>query len=274
MMFLFGGIPALTALYAWWALPESPRWLADHGRWREADAIVARIEAQPWREPLAAPRPKPEPTAQPTRIAELFTGIYRRRTIMLWLLWALCFFVAYGFSIWLPTLYVTIGGLPLTWALALSIMTWAVNIVAMYSMAMVLDRVGRVPFLVLGFVVIAVGGFFGAAAVEWFHATGWSILFTVNIFLSIGTSFTTVLAVNYTAELYPTRMRGLGVSSASSMNRLASIAAPAAVGALLAAHLGIESVFAMFGLVGVIGAIIIATMGIETKQRSLEELSP
>jgi MFS transporter, putative metabolite:H+ symporter len=83
-----------------------------------------------------------------------------------------------------------------------------------------------------------------------------------------------VLAVNYTAELYPTRMRGLGVSSASSMNRLASIAAPAVVGALLAANLGIESVFAMFGVVGIVGAIVIAAMGLETKQRRLEELSP
>src|ERR1700733_12227288 len=32
ILFLFGGIPALTALYAWWALPESPRWLRDHAR--------------------------------------------------------------------------------------------------------------------------------------------------------------------------------------------------------------------------------------------------
>ena len=273
IMFLFGGIPALAGIYAWFALPESPRWLADRGRWREADATVRTMEAQA-KGPLAAPQRKAPPPDTETHVSELFSGIYLRRTIMLWVLWAAAFFVAYGFSIWLPTLYVTIGGLPVTRALLLSVMTWAVNIVAMYGMALGLDRVGRKPFLVVGFVVIALGGLYGAVAVTWLNATGWVILFTVNIFLSIGTSFTTTLAVNYTAELYPTRMRGLGVSSASSMNRLASIIAPAAVGALLAAKLGIASVFAMFGIVGIIGAIVIATLGIETKLRRLEELSP
>ncbi|HUB97764.1 MAG TPA: MFS transporter [Stellaceae bacterium] len=274
VLFLFGGIPVLVAIYAWRALPESPRWLANHGRYQEADAIVRAIEAQRFKERLAPPRAQPPQSAAATSVGELFAGIYLRRTIMLWLLWATCFFVAYGFSIWLPTLYVSIGHLPVTWALWLSVMTWAVNIVTMYAMALVLDTIGRKPFLVAGFLVIAVGGFFGAVAVTEFHATGWSILFTVNIFLSIGTSLTTVLAVAYTAELYPTRMRGLGVSSASSMNRLASIAAPSVVGALLAAQLGIEIVFALFGLVGLIGAFVIAAMGIETKRRSLEELSP
>jgi MFS transporter, putative metabolite:H+ symporter len=46
------------------------------------------------------------------------------------------------------------------------------------------------------------------------------------------------------------------------------------VGALLAAGLGIESVFAMFGAAGLIGFVVLATMGIETKQRMLEDLSP
>jgi MFS transporter, putative metabolite:H+ symporter len=69
-------------------------------------------------------------------------------------------------------------------------------------------------------------------------------------------------------------MRGLGIAAGSSMNRLASILSPTAVGALLAAGLGIESVFAMFGAAGLIGFVVLATMGIETKQRMLEDLSP
>jgi MFS transporter, putative metabolite:H+ symporter len=273
-LFLFGGIPILAGLYAWYALPESPRWLADRGRYREADRIVREMEAQPRRTPLAPPTRQPQGDFKPTRLAELFAGIYLRRTIMLWVVWATAFFVAYGFSIWLPTLYVSIGGLAVEDAVLLSVGTWIVNIITMYGQAFIIDTVGRKPIMVLGFAVIAVGGIYGAVAALFFHATGWPILFSVNIFLSIGTSMTTVLAVNYTAELYPTRMRGLGVSTASSMNRLASIFAPTAVGALLAAKLGIASVFVMFTAVALIGLVVMAAMGIETKQRSLEDLSP
>jgi len=274
MMFAFGGIPALVAIYAWFALPESPRWLVNRGRYAEADTILRKIEAQPWRAPLAAPQLRPQPEMKQTRFGELFAGIYLRRTIMLWTLWACAYFVAYGFSIWLPTLYVNLGGLPVNYALALSVVSWAITLSTMYTQAFLLDTVGRKPLLILGFALITLGGIYGALMVFFLHATSWQILFSVGVVLSLGTSLTTSPAVNYTAELYPTRMRGLGVSTASSMNRLASIFAPASVGALLAAQLGIQSVFAMFAVVGFIGFVVMATMGVETKMRSLEELSP
>lgn len=274
VLFLFGGIPALVAIYALYALPESPRWLADRGRWREADDIVRRIEAQAWHEPLAPPLSKPQPELKKTRFSELFVGIYRRRTILLWTHWLCAYFVAYGFSTWLPTLYVTIGGLPVTYALALTIVSWAVTMSTAYTQAFLLDTVGRKPLFLLGFTIIMVGGIYGALTVLLFHTTSWQVLLSVSIVSGLGTSLTTAAAVNYTAELYPTRMRGLGVSTASSMNRLASIFAPAAVGALMAAQWGIQSVFAMFAVFGFIGLVVMATLGIETKMRSLEELSP
>jgi putative MFS transporter len=69
-------------------------------------------------------------------------------------------------------------------------------------------------------------------------------------------------------------MRGLGVAAGSGMLRLAAVIAPAAVGALLASGFGIGSVFMMFGVAGLIGAVVLAFFGIETKQQSLEALSP
>jgi putative MFS transporter len=274
ILFLLGGLPALVAIYACYALPESARWLADRGRYDEADEILRRIEAEPRERPLPPLQLTLQPPPRKTRLGELFSGIYLRRTIMVWTQWAATFFVAYGYTIWLPTLYVRVGGLPVTDALLLTIVSWVVTLSTMYLEAYLLETIGRKPLFIFGFAMIALGGTFGAVAVFYFHATGWPILFSSAIIMGLGTALNSSACVSYTAELYPTRMRGLGIATGSSMNRLASIFSPTAVGALLDANYGIESVFAMFAAVGLIGLTVLATMGIETKGRSLEELSP
>lgn len=274
LMFVFGGIPAIAAIYAWFKLPESPRWLVDRGRYDEAAAVLCEMENQEWAKPLEAPQPITLPPLEQLRFGELFGGIYFRRTVAVWAAWLCSFFVAYGFSLWLPTLYVKIGGLPVNDALALSIVPWIVNMSLMYLSALFVDRIGRKPILVFGFLAIMVAGFGGAFVVYHWHTTVWQVLFGVGLMLGVGSSLCTTILFPYTAELYPTRMRGLGVAAGSSMLRLAAIVAPSAVGALIATGFGIESVFAMFGIVGFIGAVVLAYLGIETKQQSLEILSP
>ena len=273
-LFLLGGLPLLAAIYAYFALPESVRWLAERGRHDAAEKILGRIEAEPRSTPLPPPRLVQQPEPQQSRFGELFSGIYRRRTIVVWTQNAAAFFVAYGYNIWLPTLYVRVGGLAVNDALMLSVASWVVTLTAMYAQAYLLETIGRKPLFVFGFAVIAAGGFGAAFAVAFFHAAGWPILFAASVAMGAGTALNSSAALIYTAELYPTRMRGWGVSTGSSMNRLASIISPTAVGALLGANLGIGSVFAMFGTVGLIGMIVLATLGIETKHKTLEELSP
>ncbi len=272
VLFLLGGLPLLDALYAMVALPESVRWLAHRGRAAAAEKILDEMEAVPRRTPLPPLQVRRQPPEQKMRLGELFAPAYRRRTIVVWVQSAATFFVAYGYNIWLPTLYVRIGGLPVSYALWLSVVSWAVTLGTMYGQAYLLETIGRKPLFVFGFAMIAIGGVGGAILVTAAHATGWPILFGVQLFMGFGTAMNSSAGITYTAELYPTRMRGWGVSLASSMNRLASIIAPTAVGALLAAGLGIGSVFALFGLAGLIAMIVLATMGIETKHRTLEEL--
>jgi putative MFS transporter len=255
-------------------LPESARWLADKGRYDEAEKLVARIEAEPRKTELPPLRITPHPAPRHTRLAGLFAGIYGRRTILLWTQWAATFFVAYGYSIWLPTLYVRIGGMPVTNALLLTLVTWTATLTTMYLEAWLLEKVGRKPLFTFGFAMILLGGTFGATMVMFFHATGWPILFASALIMGLGTALNSSACVNYTAELYPTRMRGLGIATGSSMNRLASIFSPFAVGALLNAGYGIESVFAMFAAAGLIGLVVFVALGVETKGRTLEELSP
>jgi MFS transporter, putative metabolite:H+ symporter len=193
---------------------------------------------------------------------------------VLWVGWACTYFVIYGLNTWMPSLYVRIGGLPVSDALALSVFTAVVRVVTMYSEALIVDRVGRLPLFLTGFTTTALANIGGALAIAWLHYTGWPMLLIVSTAISIGTSLTNILIVNYTAELYPTRLRSLGISAASSMSRLASIIAPSAVGALLAADLGVQSIFLLFGGVALVAAVVVPLWGIETRQRVLEEVSP
>jgi putative MFS transporter len=70
-------------------------------------------------------------------------------------------------------------------------------------------------------------------------------------------------------------MRAWGTAAGSSLNRLASFIAPLAIGAMLTTGSeALTAIFVMFALVALFGAVVMATMGEETKLRTLEELSP
>jgi MFS transporter, putative metabolite:H+ symporter len=77
----------------------------------------------------------------------------------------------------------------------------------------------------------------------------------------------------YTAELYPTRVRALGTSTATAWLRLASILGPQVVGFIIAGG-GLGDVFLVFGLVVLSASITVALFAAETKARVLEEISP
>jgi len=83
---------------------------------------------------------------------------------------------------------------------------------------------------------------------------------------------TTVMLYLYTPEIYPTRMRAIGTSVATSWLRAASAAAPALVGLVLSAQ-SVGAVFLMFAAATVVG-LVATTRMIETTNRSLEEISP
>jgi putative MFS transporter len=232
------------------------------------------MEDQVWPTPLEAPEKIVLPPLEKTRFSELYRGPYRRRTIMAWCVWFCSYFVAYGFSLWLPTLYVKIGGLAVNHAVGLSIVPWVVGMTLIYLSSFVVDRIGRKPLMVGGLLTVALAGFGGALVIHGWNTTTWQVLFGIGILLSVGSSQCTAILFTYTAELYPTRIRGLGVSASSSMLRLAGMIAPAAVGACLAAGFGIESVFVMFGVAGLVGAAVLALFGKETRQQNLEILAP
>src|SRR5262249_4384554 len=136
------------------------------------------------------------------------------------------------------------------------------------------DRVGRKPLFTTGFLLSAAGAAVGIVLTATSDHGVWVSLFAASILLQIGTGWNNVGVYLYTPELFPTRMRACATVAGSSMNRIASIIAPTAVGGILGAGLGITSVFVMFGAVAAVGGLVMGVAGVETKGRVLEELSP
>ena len=107
---------ALAAIVVWplqMLIPESPRWLAAHGRLSEADKIVSNLEARVERETGQPLRP-PEPvTHRPPhtigRYSQIFSKEYRSRTIMLTLFHIFQAVGLFGFINWMPTFLVHQG---------------------------------------------------------------------------------------------------------------------------------------------------------------------
>jgi putative MFS transporter len=272
-MFVVGLIPSVLTIPLRWLMPESPRWLASKGRLAEADAVVKVLEDSAIRRGAVLREPVMRPVDSNAMARsdwrELFSGIYLKRTLMIWGLWVCVYMINNGLVTWLPTLYRQFFHLPLQTSLAYGWITSGVGVVASIICALLIDKVGRKPWYAIAFVVAALP----LLALAWLGATSATevlILVTAAYAVLQTIAFSLYL---YSAELYPTRLRAIGTGFGSAWLRAGSSVGPILVGAIVA-DLGIRYVFASFAAVALIGGLVTLLFAIETKGRVLEELSP
>ncbi|MGA3127917.1 MAG: MFS transporter [Candidatus Korobacteraceae bacterium] len=275
VMFGVAGLALPYGIASFWLLPESPRWLAVHGHLGEAEMLVAKLELQARKlnRPLLALAAAPVGKHQALRFSEAFGSEYFSRTILIWTIFLTTFFVQYGLTAWLPSLYVRIGGLPPSKALGLTVATSCLQVLAAIVFAFTVDRVGRKAWITTGFGLMIIGVLLGIVALSVFHVSAWPVLFAAAVPLTAGVSVNSCVIYLYAPELFPTRMRAWTTSTGSAAGRIGSIIAPIAIGAILQAKLGLVSVFVLLGMLGLVGLIVVVALGVETKLRTLEELS-
>jgi putative MFS transporter len=264
---LAGSAGAVIVWFIRLAVPESPRWLAEHGRSEEARRIVERFEAEAVAEsgPLSEPRGEGGGQTPHGRFAEIWSTAYRTRTLMLIVFNLFQTVGFYGFSNWVPSFLIKQGiavtaSLGYTFVIAIAA-PFGPLIAALYS-----DRIERKWMIAGAALCVAACGLVFAQMREAVPLILFGALITLaNNIMSF--SFHA-----YQAELYPTRIRALGVGFVYSFSRLSTVFS-AFVIAFFLDRFGVGGVFALIAASMVVVALVIGLLGPKTRDLSLEAIS-
>lgn len=267
MAFLIGALPALYVCLIRLHMPESVRYLLAHGRVGEARQIVVSLERQ-LHVPVAPFVSEKEtvPVVAKASFRELWKKPFISRTIMLWLVWFGINFSYYGIFMWLPSLVFQQGFTVVKTFEYVLIMTLA-QLPGYYCAAWLVDKIGR-KYTLSAFLL-----FSGVASYFFGHASTAATLMMWGSVMSFFNLGAWGVLYTYTPEQYPTAIRALGSGWAAGFGRFGGMAAPMMVGALLVRNFGFGSVFYMFALVFVAVAVIVLSLGVESKQKDLESIS-
>jgi len=274
-VFALLAVPAFFVLIVRRAVPESPRWLEHAGRHAEADTVMRNIEVKVMRSTglSTLPAPAPHRVAAPARgrsaLREIWSGPYRRRTTMVWLLWFFALLGFYGLTSWLGALLQQ-AGFAVTQSVYYTVLISLGGVPGFLCAAWLVERWGRKP--------TCIASLLGGSAMAYLY--GQSALYGGSVALLVCTGLAMqfflfgmwAVLYTYTPEQYGTGARATGSGFASAIGRVGSLIGPYVVGVVLPVF-GQGGVFTLGALSFAVAAAAVWVLGIETRGVALEALA-
>jgi len=246
-------IPLTLVVHA--VLPESPKFLAAHGRVDELRALLSRLRPERGAVYRNASFRSAEKSTQRNTIAELLGPRYRRVSLTIWLTAFLSLFAIFGLTGWIPTVMLKRGE---TFAASFGFgaLMQATSFFGGLTLAMLADRgFAGTPRLLAGW--WAVGGL-AVGALVFVNGHGFNLaIIAIAGFCIIGAQH---VLNNFTANSYETGFRASGVGMELGVGRVGAILGPYVIGLLQQVTGGPEAVFWAIGGAAIVAALVIGTL--------------
>jgi MFS transporter, putative metabolite:H+ symporter len=246
-------------------VPESPLWLARHGRTEEALKIMATLDASAATAPA---RPKSSANMVPARaplqagFAELFRPPYLS-LVALFMVFNFCqAFGFYGFANWVPTLLVE-KGITVTKSLQYSFIVAFAYPIAPLLAASFADRLER-KWIICGACGAIIA--FGMAFSQFIEP---ALLILAGVLLTAANMTMSYAYHAYQTEVFPTAIRARASGLVYSMSRISATFSGFIVAYMLRVG-GVNGVFGLITAAMVLVIIVMASFGPNVRGKPLD----
>ncbi|MDR3065792.1 MAG: MFS transporter [Comamonas sp.] len=259
VIFFVTGLPALIGVVLRFYIPESPMYLNRNGKSEEARKVLQRV-AKVNGASSDIPALQPEKQERKSLLA-LFSQDLRRRSVSLFLAWALISIAYYGVFVYLPVKLSSEGFAFMRGQVFLVVLA-LVQLPGFALSAYGVERWGRKPTLIGFLLLSAVGCMLYSLGSSPFVVIGSTLLMSFSLLGTWGALYA------FTPEVYPTDLRASGMGMAGAVARFGGLFAPAIIAPIMATHFTWALAVLSAMLVG--GALSIWAVDVESRNRALD----